>query len=99
MNRLEAFKVWDTGSQENEKEVTRRESLQRSALKLLYYLHCSKIRTRKLDPILMHLKGMSEQSRIERLANSTHDEQLLLSCVEDIRDALMDYQVRLNYTF
>lgn len=43
--------------------------------------------------MLEQLDGMSEQGRMERLANSAHDEGALSGYVEDIRDALIDYQV------
>lgn len=43
------------------------------------------------------LEAMSEQSRIERLANSTSDEASLAGYVGDIYEALIDYQVRSEY--
>jgi hypothetical protein len=48
---------------------------------------------RKLDAVANLVQRVGSQSRLERIANVTDDEGVISGCVEDIRDALMDYQV------
>ena len=48
---------------------------------------------RKLDAVANLVERIGSQSRLERVANVSDDEKTISSCVEDIRDALTDYQV------
>ena len=48
---------------------------------------------RKLDKVLQVLIPLAEQGKITRFLNSTEDVDRLGGLVEDIRDAMMDYQV------
>jgi hypothetical protein len=48
---------------------------------------------RKLDVVANVIQRIGSQSRLERVANVTDDEGVISGCVEDIRDALTDYQV------
>ena len=48
---------------------------------------------RKLDGVLQDLIPLAEQGKITRFLNSTKDVDKLGGLVEDIRDAMMDYQV------
>ena len=50
-------------------------------------------RDRKLDNILQDLIPLAEQGKITRFLNSAEDVNKLGDLVEDIRDAMMDYQV------
>lgn len=57
----------------------------------------SNIQLRTLDKIYAELQVMHDQGRVERIANSAHDEAALSGYVGDINDALTDYQVRLDH--
>lgn len=46
----------------------------------------------------MELDRILGQNMAERLANAVPDESTISSRVEDIRDALLDYQVRVHLT-
>jgi len=48
---------------------------------------------RKLDKVLKDLIPLAEWGKVTRFLNSTEDVDKLGSLVEDIRDAMMDYQV------
>ena len=48
---------------------------------------------RKLDRVLRDLIPLAERGKITRFLNSTEDVDKLSGLVEDIRDAIMDYQV------
>ena len=48
---------------------------------------------RKLDKVLQELTPLAERGKITRFLNSTEDVDKLSGLVEDIRDAMMDYQV------
>ena len=49
--------------------------------------------TRKLDNVLQRLAPLEERGRVTQFLNSTEDANKLSGLVEDIRDAMMDYQV------
>lgn len=49
---------------------------------------------RKLDNILKDLQPMADRGKLTRFLNSTEDMEALSGMVEDIRDAVMEYQVR-----
>ena len=48
---------------------------------------------RKLENVLQDLIPLAEQGKITRFLNSSEDVDKLSGLVEDIRDAMMDYQV------
>ena len=48
---------------------------------------------RKLDDVLQDLIPLAEQGKVTRFLNSAEDADKLGGLVEDIRDAMMDYQV------
>ena len=48
---------------------------------------------RKLDDVLQDLIPLAEEGKITRFLNSAEDVDKLGGLVEDIRDAMMDYQV------
>ena len=48
---------------------------------------------RKLDNVLQDLIPLAERGKITRFLNSVEDVDKLGGLVEDIRDAMMDYQV------
>ena len=48
---------------------------------------------RKLDKVLQNLIPLAEQGKTTRFLNSTEDLDKLGGLVEDIHDAMMDYQV------
>ena len=48
---------------------------------------------RKLDKVLQDLIPLAERGKVTRFLNSTEDTGKLSGLVEDIRDAIMDYQV------
>ena len=48
---------------------------------------------RKLDKVLQDLIPLAERGMVTRFLNSTEDSDKLSGLVEDIRDAMMDYQV------
>ena len=48
---------------------------------------------RKLDKVLQDLIPLAEQGKVTRFLNSADDVDRLSGLVEDIRDAMMDYQV------
>jgi len=48
---------------------------------------------RKLDKVLQDLLPLAERGRVTRFLNCVEDVDRLSSLVEDIRDAMMDYQV------
>lgn len=48
----------------------------------------------KLDNILQDLIPMAQQGKVTRFLSGTKDADELSGMVEDIRDALMEYQVR-----
>ena len=48
----------------------------------------------KLDDVLRVLIPLEQRGKVTRFLNSAKDVDTLGSLVEDIRDALMDYQVR-----
>ena len=48
---------------------------------------------RKLDKVLQQLIPLAEQGMVKRFLNGTEDVDKLSGLVEDIRDAMMDYQV------
>ena len=47
----------------------------------------------KLETILKDLEPLAQRGKITRFINSTEDEDKLSGMVEDIRDAIMEYQV------
>ena len=49
--------------------------------------------TRKLDKVLQDLIPLAERGVVTRFLNSTEDTEKLSSLVEDIHEAMMDYQV------
>jgi len=49
--------------------------------------------TRKLDKVLQDLIPLAEQGAVTRFLNSTEDMDKLSGLVEDIHEAMMDYQV------
>jgi len=48
---------------------------------------------RKLDKVLQDLIPLVEQGKVMRFLNNAEDVDKLGGLVEDIRDAMMDYQV------
>ena len=52
------------------------------------------IPSRKLENILQDLIPLEMRGRVTRFVNSVQDADKLSGLVEDIRDAMMDYQVR-----
>ena len=48
---------------------------------------------RKLDNILQDLTPLEQRGKVTQFLNSTEDVNKLSGMVEDIRDAMMDYQV------
>jgi hypothetical protein len=48
---------------------------------------------RKLDKVLQDLGPLERRGRITRVLNAAEDVDKLSGLVEDIRDAMMDYQV------
>ena len=49
--------------------------------------------SRKLDKVLQELIPLVEQGKITKFINASEDVGKLGRLVEDIRDAMMDYQV------
>lgn len=49
---------------------------------------------RALQRVSLTLQAIVDQNMMEKLANAAQDQQKVSDCVEDIRDALTDYQVR-----
>lgn len=94
MTRIESFKLWSQDeSKDNEQELERQKVLQGLVNENLNRSWHSHIKYRKLDAIYSKLLGMLEQGRVARLANSTHDEQAMSGYIQDIHEALTDYQV------
>ena len=52
------------------------------------------IPSRKLENILQDLIPLEKRGKVTRFVNSVQDADKLSGLVEDIRDAMMDYQVR-----
>jgi len=50
--------------------------------------------SRKLDDILQELTPLERRGKVTRFLNSAQDVEKLNGLVEDIRAAMMDYQVR-----
>jgi hypothetical protein len=48
---------------------------------------------RKLDKVLQDLVPLEKRGKITRILNGTEDADKLAGLAEDIRDAMMDYQV------
>ena len=48
---------------------------------------------RKLEDILRELTPLEQRGKVTRFLNGTKDTDKLSGVVEDIRDAMMDYQV------
>ena len=48
---------------------------------------------RKLDKVLQDLIPLAERGKVTRFLSSTEDVDKLSGLVEDIHDAMMDYQV------
>ena len=48
---------------------------------------------RKLDDVQQELKGLKKQGKIEGFFTNAENAEKLAGLVEDIRDAVMDYQV------
>ena len=51
---------------------------------------------RKLENVLQELVPLEKRGRVTRFLNAARDVDKLNSLVEDIRDAMMDYQVRFS---
>ena len=49
---------------------------------------------RKLDKVLEDLIPLEKRGKITRILNSTEDADKLVGLADDIRNAMMDYQVR-----
>ena len=49
--------------------------------------------TRKLEKVLQELIPLEKRGKVTRFLNSTRDAEKLSGLVEDVRDAMMDYQV------
>ena len=49
---------------------------------------------RKLEVVLQDLIPLTKRGKVTRFLNSTDDVNRLGGLAEDIRDAMMDYQVR-----
>ena len=55
---------------------------------------------RKLENVHQDLTLLAKQGRIEGFFNNVQNAEKLSGVVEDIRDAMMEYQVRMqNYSF
>ena len=54
--------------------------------------------SRKLDNILRELIPLEQRGKVTRFLNSADDVNKLNDLAEDIRDAMMDYQVRSQNT-
>ena len=65
----------------------------KSSLTLLCQVFSLTFMDRKLDDVLQNLIPLAEQGKITRFLNSAEDVDKLSGLVEDIRDAMMDYQV------
>jgi len=94
MPRIEGLaESLSTPAPENEtREIERREALERYVtrcqgrdLTLTVY--------RKLDKVLGNLKQLEERGKVEGFLNNVKDAEALTGLTEDIRDAMMDYQV------
>jgi hypothetical protein len=48
---------------------------------------------RKLDRVLKDLVPLEKRGKVTRILNSTEDADKLVGLADDIRDAMMDYQV------
>ena len=53
---------------------------------------------RKLENILQDLKPLADQGKVEGFFKNADNADKLGDLVEDIRDAMMEYQVRLQTT-
>ena len=53
--------------------------------------------TRKLEGIQRELMLLAKQGKVEGFFNNIKNADKLVSLVEDIRDAMMDYQVHMLY--
>ena len=51
---------------------------------------------RKLENVLQELVPLEKRGKVTRFLNAARDVDKLNSLVEDIRDAMMDYQVRFS---
>ena len=49
---------------------------------------------RKLENVLRELEPLAEQSKVAGFFSNVKDADKLVGLAEDIRDAMMDYQVR-----
>ena len=49
---------------------------------------------RKLEKVLQELKPLEERGKITGFLNNAKDAEILTDLAEDIREAMMDYQVR-----
>ena len=49
---------------------------------------------RKLDNVLQELEPLTQQGKAAGFFNNVENADKLLGLVEDVRDAVMDYQVR-----
>ena len=49
---------------------------------------------RKLDKALFDLESLAERGKITGFLNNIRDADVLTSLADDIRDAMIDYQVR-----
>ena len=50
--------------------------------------------SRKLDQVLRELEPLAERGKIARFIHNVKDAETLTGLADDIRDAMMDYQVR-----
>lgn len=93
IKRLESFeKAYITEGADSGEEARRAELQSYATVKFSEVFIDSQLR--HLLPICHKLQKMANQNWAERLARSAHDEAQLSSYVEDIRIALVDYQVR-----
>ena len=49
--------------------------------------------TRKLEKVVQELIPLEKRGKVTRFLNSTRDVETLNGLVEDVHDAMMDYQV------
>lgn len=98
MQRLETFDLRDP-AEKDVKELARRSKLEkcdpRSYLKINRLV--SDLAFRVLTQVHATLSRITEQNLLERAANNVQDNDELGSLVEDVRDALTDYQVRCSH--
>ena len=76
------------------KEIERRKALRRYFASINVRIQPSSEISRKLEKALQELEPLAERGKITGFLNNVKDAETLTGIADDIRDAMIDYQVR-----